>query len=396
MDIVCFSKDFFEASTCNHHVLQTLARQGHRVLWLNSIATRNPDVGSARDLKKIVRKLELFLQGPQRHGDNLWVFTPIVLPFPHQSWATDVNRRILQATIWALRRRIGMRQFQLWTFIPNLADYVGHLGESAVVYYVTDEWSLFSYVDTERTLAAEARLCQRADIIFAVCHELQERKRRFNPHTFLSPHGVDHDLFARALDPSLALPPDLASIPGPRIGFYGTLHDWIDQPILEAIATRHPDWSLILIGPRHVDMPGLAGRDNVYFLGPKPKDELPAYCKGFEVGIIPYRDEERMKFVNPLKLREYFSAGLPVVSTSVPEVVRFGDRVAIADTPEDFVAQIEALLERDDDAQRRARSEAMRTETWDHKVKRLVRYVGDVLAGVPPEPPPSSTPRPRA
>ena len=48
---------------------------------------------------------------------------------------------------------------------------------------------------------------------------------------------------------------------------------------------------------------------------------LDAYCKGFAVGIIPYIVNERMHYVNPLKLREYLSAGLPVVSTAVPEVL---------------------------------------------------------------------------
>ena len=42
---------------------------------------------------------------------------------------------------------------------------------------------------------------------------------------------------------------------------------------------------------------------NVHLLGQKRHDELPAYCKGFDVGLIPYRIDERMKFVNPLKLR---------------------------------------------------------------------------------------------
>ena len=88
----------------------------------------------------------------------------------------------------------------------------------------------------------------------------------------------------------------------------------------------------------------IEGLPNVHLLGQKKHDELPAYCKGFDVGLIPYRIDERMKFVNPLKLREYLSAGLPVVSTAVPEVQRYAHLCHIGATNDDFVAACERAL----------------------------------------------------
>src|SRR5690606_22693489 len=131
--------------------------------------------------------------------------------------ALAINQQVLRATIWALRKHLGMAEFQLWTFLPNVADYVGTLGESLVVYYVVDEWSLFSYLDRERTVAAERRLVERADVVFAVCDALRDDKRALNPNTHLATHGVDHALFARALDPALEVPADLARLPKPVI-----------------------------------------------------------------------------------------------------------------------------------------------------------------------------------
>src|SRR5262245_62160685 len=142
--IICFAKDWEEAPTSNHHVLRELARD-HDVVWLNSVSTRTPSLTSGRDLRKIVRKLRQFFRGPQRVDDRLWVFTPLVLPLPHSPVAKTLNRRLLQFTIWWLQQRLDIDRFQLWTFLPSTADYVGALGESLVVYYVVDEWSLFSY-----------------------------------------------------------------------------------------------------------------------------------------------------------------------------------------------------------------------------------------------------------
>src|SRR5439155_17078863 len=129
---------------------------------------------------------------------------------------------VLRATVRALRLQLGIREFQLWTFLPNVADYVGTLGEQLAVYYCVDEWSLFGYLDREQTATAERALLEKVDAVFAINHALAEAKRVVNPRTFVALHGVDHAMFARALHPATDVPADLAALPGPRLGFYGT------------------------------------------------------------------------------------------------------------------------------------------------------------------------------
>jgi hypothetical protein len=159
--IIAFAKDWHEDPTSNHHVLRELART-RRVLWLNSVGTRTPKLSSGRDLGKIRRKLGEFTKGPVNVENDLWVFSPLVLPFPHSPLARAANGRILRATIAALRWRLGLREFDLWTFLPNVADYVGSLGERRSVYYCVDEWSLFSYLNEAETRRAEHALPRRS------------------------------------------------------------------------------------------------------------------------------------------------------------------------------------------------------------------------------------------
>jgi glycosyltransferase involved in cell wall biosynthesis len=375
--IVAFAKDWHEDPTSNHHVLRELAKT-RRVLWLNSLATRTPKLSSGRDLGKIKRKLAEFARGPQNVENDLWVMTPLVLPLPGSAAARAINRQILRATIRALRLRLGIRDFELWTFLPNTGDYVGTLGEQLSVYYCVDEWSMFSYLDRAETVAAERRLLERVDAVFAINHALAEAKRQVNPATHVSPHGVDHAQFAKALDPALAVPPDLAALPVPRIGFYGTLRDWVDFELIAHAARARPAYSFALLGQVLGDVSALTGLPNVHLLGQKPHDQLPAYCKGFDVGMIPYRIDERMTFVNPLKLREYLSAGLPVVSTPVPEVVRHAHLCRIAATPDEFVAALDAAVAEASPAQRAARSAEMTNETWSARVAQVTRTVSEI------------------
>lgn len=377
--IIAFAKDWHEDPTSNHHVLRELAKT-RRVVWLNSIATRTPSLASGRDVGKIARKLREFARGPVNVENDLWVMTPLALPLPHSAAARHINRQILRATIRLARLRLGIDHFQLWTFLPNVGDYVGRLGENGSVYYCVDEWSLFGYLDAAQTVAAERALLAKVDIVFAINAALAEAKRAIHRATFVSPHGVDHELFARALDPSTSVPADIAALGSqPVLGFYGTLRDWVDFELIAHVARARPAWSIALIGQELCDVSAIRGLPNVHLLGQKPHSELPAYCKRFDVGIIPYRIDDRMPFVNPLKLREYLAAGLPVVSTPVPEVEKFAPFAQTATTPEDFVAAVERALV--DPATRAQRSAAMETETWSARVAQVVATIDDVLEG---------------
>jgi glycosyltransferase involved in cell wall biosynthesis len=372
--IIAFSKDWHEDPTSNHHVLRELAKT-RRVLWLNSLATRKPNLGSARDLGKIKRKLREFVKGAVNVENDLWVATPLVLPLPQSKVASFLNRQILRGTIRALRAQLGIDRFHLMTFLPNTAPYVGRLGEDLAIYYCVDEWATFPGLDREGTLAMERKLLESVDATFTTSLALREKKAAYCRNTFLAPHGVDYAKFARALDDSLAVPDDLAKLRGPKIGFFGTLRDFLDYELMAHVAKARPDWSLALIGQELCDIGPLKGLPNVHLLGQKKHDELPAYCKGFDVGLIPYRIDNDVKFINPLKLREYLSAGLPVVSTNMPEVQPYAHLCHIADTGDQMVAAIERALTEGSKQERVARSALMKTETWQARVAAIMRVI---------------------
>ena len=367
-DIICFAKDWNEPKTSNHHVMEELAKR-HRVLWVNSITTRAPNLASSNDLRKIARKIRSWFRGTKVIHDNLRVLTPVVLPFPRSRSAQAINRRLVCSMVRAAARRWRFSKPQLWIFLPNAADYVGQFGESKVVYYCVDEWSEFSNLDARFIQQKEAELLQKANVVFVVSQKLLATKGKFHSNIHLVPHGVDHSLFAKALGAEFLPAEELRMLPRPVVGFYGSLYDWVDQDLLCAIARLRPAWSIVLVGKIMTDISPLRQHPNIHVLGPRPHGELPRYCKGFDVGIIPYRmQDRRMQSVNPLKLREYLAAGLPVVSVDLPEARGVAEDILIADTPEEFVARIEQALTRNSPARQRQRSDQMQSESWAARV----------------------------
>src|SRR5690606_5244227 len=111
-------------------------------------------------------------RGVHEVAPNLWVQTPLVLPFPHSRVARVINRTILRRNVARLCRKLGFDSFQLWFFIPASPEYVKTMGESCSVYYCVDEWSAIPGVDAAQTRATEAALCRKVDVVFCTSERL--------------------------------------------------------------------------------------------------------------------------------------------------------------------------------------------------------------------------------
>lgn len=372
MDIIAFCKDWDEPKTSNNHVMEELAKR-HRVLWVNSIATRAPNLASSNDLGKIFRKLASWFRGVRTVGPNIRILTPIVIPVPTSAFVQKLNRLLTSFLVRRAARRWGLRDPQLWIFPPNAVDFVGRLGESRVVYYCVDEWSQFRQIDAAMMRQKEEALLAVADTVFVVSRALLEAKRNLARCVHLIPHGVRTDLFSATGE----IPEDIRHLQKPVIGFHGNLYEWVDQDLVRGIAVARPQWTIVLIGKIMCDVSRLGDCQNVKLLGYRAYEELPGYCRGFDVGIIPYRlDDPRMDSVNPLKLREYLAAGLPVVSVDLPEVRGFEQAVRIADGVLEFVRAIESTLRENSPAQEAARRAMVSGESWTRRVEAIERLLG--------------------
>jgi glycosyltransferase involved in cell wall biosynthesis len=366
--ILCFASGYDMPPTSKHHVMHLLAER-NVVLWVNYHASRTPTASSS-DLASAARKLAQVLAGLNSPRNNLHVLTPLVVPLPASSWARKLNRALLVLQIRRALAKVRRGPVQIWSFTPDISYLLGRFGEEKVLYYCVDDHAAFTGYNRQQVLRDEEDLCRRADLVVTSSLALQEAKQPWNPNTILVPHGVDYEHFSRALSNNLPTPPDIADIPHPRLGFFGLIRDWVDLDLLAEVARRRPDWHIVMLGDAAVDLTPYRTLPNIHFLGRKPYEDLPAYCKQFDVGLIPFKLNELIRAVNPIKLREYLAAGLPVVSTPLPEAKAYDPLVKIADTPDEFAAAIAGALAAGPDG-RTCRSALMSAEAWPEKVARV-------------------------
>ncbi|WP_220498406.1 glycosyltransferase [Rhodopirellula sp. JC639] len=298
------------------------------------------------------------------------MLTPLVVPLPSSDVAKKLNRALLIKQVRRALRKVGKGPVQFWTFTPDVGYLLGAFEEEKVIYYCVDDHSQFTGYDVDQVLAEEEDLCRRSDLVITTSMALQEAKKGFNENTVLIPHGVDYAHFSKALDESTVEAPELQGIPHPRIGFFGLLRDWVDLDMVAAVAKRRPTWQFVMVGDATFDLSTYRS-PNIHFLGRKPYDSLPGYCKGFDIGIIPFKINDLTLAVNPIKLREYLAAGLPVVSTPLPEVAIFQHHVGLANSADEFESAIERFLSEDAGELVKERSAAMSSETWPAIVDRI-------------------------
>lgn len=373
--ILYFGNDWAaENRTSSHHIARCLART-YRVYYVECPGLRAPKT-SGRDIGKILRKLYRFLQGPKRVPEGLTVQTLLQIPFHRFALVRYLNRLMIRATVRRLMRREHIQCPILWFMVPHLAPIVGHLNDKLSVYYCIDDFAALPDVDAAAIQALDNELTQKADLVFVASDTMLDAKRRLNPRTYVSPHGVDIEHWAETQDDDLAAPADIVNLSHPIVGFFGLIEKWIDLDLVSFLAKQRPQWTFVMIGRVAVAPNEIPAERNLHFIGRRPYESLPAYGKQFDVAIIPYHLNDQTLHANPIKLREYLAMGKPIVSVSTPEIDKFADVVEIAHSQEEFLAKLDVALARPSlPSEIERRTKRVATMGWETRVDEVMKLV---------------------
>jgi glycosyltransferase involved in cell wall biosynthesis len=219
------------------------------------------------------------------------------------------------------------------------ASVIGYPSGS-LIYDCMDNFTGFSGADPQ-TDEWEAELCDRADYIWVVSRQLQEKLSRWHSKVRYVPNGVNYEHFSRTrLLAETSIKPKQKQI----LIYVGTIHDWFDVQLVHEVATKLVDWDIVLVGPSSLpaDQMRYLNNKNIIMMGSRDYSKLPELLSTANVAMIPFVLNELNKSTSPIKLFEYLAAGLPVVSTSMPEVLPFIEKgvVSCADSPSEFAAAV--------------------------------------------------------
>lgn len=334
----------------SHHYARQFVDAGFDVAFVSEPIS---PLHLARGLSDDVReRVKLYVGNGKHYCDGrLWAYVPGSLLAPGHRWPLHARR--LHRSWWKLTAPnvIHTAAGQGFDDVDLLyLDSVKHhfwlkrIRAKRVVYRMADYNPGFErFAPAMRDL--ERRLVQKADVVVYSSKTLAEYLHALGPKKMVHvPNGVDYRHFQ---DAAGAVPTEYQRLPGPIVVYVGSLERWFDYALLTYTAQRLPHVSFMLIGPdefARTRMPPLA---NVHFLGRRSYDQVPAYLHYADAGIIPFdvaAYPQLIHSVNPLKLYEYLSCGLPVVATEWEELRRLDSPARLCQTRDQFVAQLTDVL----------------------------------------------------
>jgi len=242
-----------------------------------------------------------------------------------------------------------------------------------------DNWAEFPgpFHSRERVRDNCNYILSKADIVFTVSKYLYNLAIKIKTeNVYLLPNGVDVKMMSKLfLNNSLSTKID--NISKPIFGYIGTINERIKFDWIIKVATFHPEWNFVFIGPevKIFKIPSkVKTLKNIYFIGKIPYEKLPFYFKKIDVFLLPHKKMLSTVAMDPIKLYEYLFTGKPIVATDVIEPY-FHNYIYIVRNYQEFEKALEQAIQENNPALSKARHEIALKNTWEDRVAKILKII---------------------
>lgn len=365
--VIAFAPNAWGESWMNRQQILSRLAKRHHILYSNGPWT-------VWDVHRPEFRASKSGGGFERHDGVLLDQSPKLL----LSWPTNPAWDLLTIPLAVERwrrqlKKMGDGPIVAYVFHPSYVKYVERMRADLVVYSPYDLFSSMPDWSVEKE-ADEQRLIDLSGLVITSSEPTRNAiQQKTAKPVFCVPNAADASLFEAGSE--LPPPPDVASIPRPRIGYVGTLNRKVNFPLVLNIALSEPTWQFLFIGPdgnfddvTHAAMDQCRQLPNVHFLPAKSVAELPMCMGALDVAMMCYRKDTWMDFGYPLKLHEYLASGTPIVSTPLQSIGDFKDWIETADDEQSWRAAIARALNGHARSTAEDRRAVARRNTWDARV----------------------------
>ena len=381
--------DITIGSNCKNIALE-IAKH-NRVLYVNRPLDRISKFKDRKNLqtKNRIQSVKYGKDILKKIDENLWVFNPRkimesvnFLPkgFLYGYLNKKNNKKLAEEILWASSQLNYQNPILLIDNDFFNGQYLKEfLQPSLFVYYIRD-YLLSQKYFVKHGFIAEPGIIKKADAVAANSKYLSNYAAKYNSNAADIGQGCDVEDF---LEPPAVLPADISNIKFPVIGYCGSLTATrLDIDIIKFVAAQNADWNIVLVGPEDeaFNTSSLHQMKNVFFLGSKKTEELPAYIHAFDVCINPQLLNQMTIGNYPRKVDEYLAAGKPVVATKTEAMDMFGSQVYLCSSKEEYLKKIkEALQESKNIEKKNLRVAMAKAHTWAASVKQLYNLITNTI-----------------
>jgi teichuronic acid biosynthesis glycosyltransferase TuaH len=145
--------------------------------------------------------------------------------------------------------------------------------------------------------------------------------------------------------------------------------------LLQRTAEECKEIRFVLVGPQKVRIPYALG-DNIVFLGSKDYTRVPFYIGHCSFGIIPFKNNDLVRYVSPIKMYEFLSLGKPIVSVAWDELRELNAPIHLASDLHEFISLIKQLAQNQDIFPKEELVNFAMRNTWESRYKLILERLG--------------------
>ena len=173
-NIICISSIDWDFIWQGHQeIMSAFAKNGNKVIFIENTGVRTPGIRDFSRIKKRIRDWFRGIKGIRKESENLYVFSPLVLPFPYLRLARWINRRLILSVLERWMNVVNFDNPIVWTFLPTpiSLEIADHVRRKLLVYYCIDNFAVSSH-SAKKIKRSEERLIKKADLVFTTSQEL--------------------------------------------------------------------------------------------------------------------------------------------------------------------------------------------------------------------------------
>jgi hypothetical protein len=193
-------------------------------------------------------------------------------------------------------------------YYPAYAQYYNWNDRTFLIYDCVDDFPDMNQYEDYASRVSNLIVCTTKNLL--------DKFKSYNKEKVIISNGVDINDLPVDVNTEIS---SLKTKYDKVIGFVGALHfSWVDINLLYKVAELNPNWAVVIVGHSYTwNFNNPKAPDNLIRLGTKPYNELKNYYAEFDIGIIPFLDNQISRGSNPIKLYEYASFGIPIVGTDI-------------------------------------------------------------------------------
>ena len=257
--IVIGSIDWKTNWQTQHRLITSLAKQNNRILFIENTGVRSAKFSDLSRIKDRVNNWFKSAKGFKEIKKNIFIFSPIILPFPFSKICYIINLFVVNFLLSNWFKTLNFKNDILVSFLPTpLSHKIKKLTNADInIYYCANE---MKGLDNKNNKIDEFEdlFFKESDITFVISENLKKKANLKTTNAFFLPAGVELNKF------NIKKVKKKKLLKGkPIIGYIGSVTEVFDQNLLEFISQKNPNFNFVIIGRVYVNVKKLKNIKNI-------------------------------------------------------------------------------------------------------------------------------------